>query len=108
MRLTEETIREVLQMELQEAYEYFLVLKIENPELGKYYDQIRYGIREEFDIHEIFDGFVDIKPKQGIVRIRGTTVTLQDYRNEIEERKSLIKNAIITHVTEQNDIYKSM
>lgn len=108
MKLKEQQINEVLTMDLEDAYNFYITCMQENKELEEHYEQIRFGINITFDIHDIFDKFVTIKPKNGIVRIRGKSHKLIDYRTEVEKRHAKIKKAIIDHITEPNEIYKEL
>lgn len=108
MKFTSDNVNQVISMEIEDAYTFYITCKLENPELNKSYDKIRWGIHEEFDIHDVFEDRVIIKPKSDKVRIRGKTIPLTNYRTEIENRIALIKKAILDHITEQNTIYKPM
>lgn len=110
MNLTTEQLQSVIEMDLQEAYEFFLICKEENEKLEQDYDEIRYGINLEIDIHDIIDGNILVKPKQQKVRIlTGTdTFSLDEYRTELENRKSRIKKAILENMEEKNSVFKRM
>lgn len=108
MRISQENLNEVLNMPLQNKYTFYNALKIDHKELNQYYELIRYGIKQKFDIHDVFEENIIIKPKQGIVRIRGNTLKLEMFRTELEQREALIVKAILEHITEPNTIYKQM
>lgn len=101
MNLTQQQINEVLSMDIQTAYEFYLVCRIENPELNKYYEQIRYGIDFDLDIHDLIDEQYIMKPKAQKVKINKQAIPLKMFRTEVENRISIIKKAILDHVTEE-------
>lgn len=105
MKLSEQTITETLQMNLKQKYAFYNSLKIDYPELEKNYPQIRFGIKHAFDIHEIFDKNLTQKPKRGIIRVRNTSIPLEEYRTEIENREALITHDILKHITTENPHY---
>lgn len=108
MKLNNEQISEIMDMNLEQAYEFYTACLLENKKLKKYYDEIRFGIIVKFDIHHIFYDLISIKPKNHIARIDGSSISLSDYWTEVESRRARIKKAILDHVTEPNDIFKEM
>lgn len=108
MNLTEQTVQQVITMNLEEAYDFFLASMNDYPALKDYHETIRNGINITFDIHDIFDGFVKIKPKNENVRIRNKTIPLKKYRDEIEQRKALIKRVLLNEITNKDEHWKEM
>lgn len=87
-------------MDIKTAYEYYLVCRIENNDLNDYYEKIRYGINYDIDIHDIIDEQYQIKPKKKIVSINRKIIPIDEFRTEMENRISMIKKAILDHMTE--------
>lgn len=109
MKLTDEIVQQIIETkDVQTIYQNYTTFMLQYEALKKHYDEIRYGIKQFFDIHDIFDGFVLIKPKNAKVSIRGKTIPLFEYRTEIEQRTALAKKLILDHITEKNEIYKPM
>lgn len=106
MKLSQETLNLILEMSLEQAYQFYLVCKLENPALQQYYDEIRYGINEHFDINDLFNNFISIRPKNSQVSIRGKIINIQDYYTEKEQRHAQIIKAVLDHMTEPDNLSK--
>lgn len=104
VNINEETIRETIDLTLEDAYKRFCVYKIDNKELEKSYQQIRWGIKIKFDIYTHFKNKIINKEKEGVVIIEGKSYANKDYYTELEEREALIKKEILEHVSVPNKI----
>lgn len=62
----------------------------------------RYGITIPFDIYEWFYETIQIKEKKGYAIIKGKKYKLQDIWSEIEARNILIKNHLLSKITNKN------
>lgn len=91
---------EVMSMDILTAYKAYTVLKLDEPELTKDYNKVRFGIKLRFDINNILTENYYIKGKAGTIWVEGNKYPLKDFYTEMEEREALIKKAILDSLEE--------
>lgn len=114
MKLKDEQIGKVMEMNLGEAYDMFLLCKQENPDLRGFEDEIVWGKpRLQFSIRTMLrEGAVIRGDRSGDVVIflpreedkptRSISVPAEEYDMIEEERLALLKKTILDHMTEDS------
>lgn len=96
----------VYEMNEQQAYDTYTVMCLENPEMKKSYNQIRFGIDLKFDIYKHLRGQVSESEKNNIVRVKGVgEFSMEEYYTEIENRLALMKSEILNNIGDDGDTY---
>lgn len=93
--LTNKEIETILNTtEIQIQWDIFNSLE-GNKELEEEKDKVKYGIKTYFDIRSILEKQYKMEPAQHRIRIeRKQIINLIDYRNEMDERKKIMRNTI--------------
>lgn len=101
MKLTQDQATEILKMDLETAYKTYLIMCIEELELKEELPNIKYGIKIEFDIRDHFTKKNKHLQKKDKVLLRDRRlVPLSEYRDELEERETMMKKIMLDHLTD--------
>lgn len=105
MNRFETSIAELGNMNLEEKYKRYILYTKYDPKIRKYYKQIRFGIKIEFDIYDLICENFSEKAKSGLVLLRKKVpIQTTDLYTEMEERTALIEKGILEAQIDEGEL----
>ena len=99
------TITDVIQANIKQLYKAILMLREKDKDgMEETYQQARNGIKEKFDIEDLFGNKFTKKIKAGTVTIKNKRMKIDDFRTEIEKREDIMKTTIIKEINKRQQI----
>lgn len=96
----EAIIKEILEGDLQTLYNMIEMIKDENQELQETYEKAKHGIRIKYNINYNLKGLAQIRDREKRVIVDGKTYPLEEWWDEEENRKSLLRNTLYEYHTD--------
>lgn len=92
-------------LEKHQKYDLYLMYNTLDERIKKYYPQIRFGVKERFDIYDVFMENLTEKAKDGFVYIRKTQeIPFKKFFTEMEERNKLMDKAILEAQIDEGEL----
>lgn len=99
MEFPKEFVENVLSGSWLDRWDTFKSCILEDMEL---YWKIRTGIELKFDIHDVYDGYVVVKPKTNVVIVAGQSFRLSEYRTELNKRDAIMIQYFLENLAEDS------
>ena len=104
MKIPKEKAEILLNGSMKQIWEAFIALENEYKEYSEDYEKVRYGIKVEFEIYELWEpettSLIEKFPRDRKVKIGNKSYSIEDFRTEKEERRKIMVEAIFCNIAE--------